>query len=158
MRDLRPIVGPRQGGFLAEDLGGFPHAENFDHFLHVVPVPVIQNVLHDGCLGEIVQILHVPNKIRTFFDECMDGHVGYYTTKCDFWPARNFFYGRKFSSRFCKDEAAIEISRGLAAPFPVEGLVHFAECFICEMGIDLRGGNIRVAEEFLHGADIGTVH
>lgn len=47
---------------------------------------------------------------------------------------------------------------GLFPPFAVECFVDFAELLVGDMGVDLRGGDIRVAEEFLHGADIGSVH
>ena len=43
-------------------------------------------------------------------------------------------------------------------PLPVERLVHLAELFVREMGVDLRGRDVGVAEELLHGAEVGAVH
>ena len=34
----------------------------------------------------------------------------------------------------------------------------FAELFVGEVGIDLCGGNVRVAEEFLHGTQVSAVY
>ena len=40
----------------------------------------------------------------------------------------------------------------------MERLVHFAQLFVGEVRVDLRGGDVRVAEELLHGAEVGTVY
>ena len=36
--------------------------------------------------------------------------------------------------------------------------MHFAQLLVGEVRVDLRGGDIRVAEEFLHGAEVGAVY
>lgn len=36
--------------------------------------------------------------------------------------------------------------------------MHFAEGFVREVGVDLRRRDVGVAEEFLHGAEVGAVH
>ena len=45
----------------------------------------------------------------------------------------------------------------LFSPFPVEGLVHFAQLFVGYVRVNLRGGNVAVTEELLDGAQIRAV-
>ena len=46
----------------------------------------------------------------------------------------------------------------LFSSLAVERLVDFAKRFVRQVRVDLRRRDVRVAEELLHGAEVGAVH